>query len=177
MIKLQGKMKMNRKEELIKSLKLKPHPEGGFFAENYRSREVIKGGGDDEFPSGRNYCTGIYYLLGSEDISCFHRIRSDEVWHHYEGSSITIHVIHEDGLYEALYLGKELSEQQQPQCVVPAGAWFGVTVDEPGTYVLCGCTVSPGFDFEDFEMADRYRMLQAFPEHEVIIRELTRGEV
>lgn len=166
-------MKTERKAELIESLNLQPHPEGGFFAEIYRSREEIRVGKDDGFPSGRNYSTGIYYLLGSEDISCFHRIKSDEVWHHYEGSSITIHVIHEDGRYEALHLGKNLSNQQQPQCVVPAEAWFGVTVDEPDHYVLCGCTVSPGFDFEDFEMADLGRMLQAFPEHEAIIRKLT----
>jgi len=166
---------LKRKEELIKWLNLKPHPEGGFFAEVYRSGESIDIGDGAEFPAGRNYSTAIYYLLGSEDISCFHRIRSDEVWHHYEGSSITIHVIHEDGLYEALYLGKELSEQQQPQCVVPAGAWFGVTVDEPGTYVLCGCTVSPGFDFEDFEMADRQILLNKYSEHEKIIKALTRN--
>ncbi len=166
-------MKIERKTELIESLNLQPHPEGGFFSEIYRSRKEFNLGEGSGFPSGRNYSTGIYYLLGSEDISCFHRIKSDEVWHHYEGSSITIHVIHEDGLYEALFLGKNLSDQQQPQCMVPAGAWFGVTVDESDHYVLCGCTVSPGFDFEDFEMADRYRMLQAFSEHEAIIQMLT----
>lgn len=164
---------MERKKELIESLNLRPHPEGGFFAEIYRSKEVINNGESRVFPAGRNYSTGIYYLLGREDISCFHRIKSDEVWHHYEGSAITIHVIHDDGLYEALYLGKNLSDQQQPQCVVPAGAWFGVTVEETDRYALCGCTVSPGFDFKDFEIGDRYRMLQAFPEHESIIRKLT----
>lgn len=166
---------MNRKDELIKSLKLQPHPEGGFFSEVYRSDEVFSKSEGGAFPTGRNYSTGIYYLLGSEDISCFHRIKSDEVWHHYEGSSITIHVIHEDGLYEALYLGKELSDQQQPQCVVPAGAWFGVTVDKPDHYVLCGCTVSPGFDFEDFEMADRRILMNKYSEHEKIIKALTRN--
>lgn len=166
-------MKMDRKKVLIESLNLQPHPEGGFFAEIYRSREKFNYGEDRAFPAGRNYSTGIYYLLGSEDISCFHRIKSDEVWHHYEGSAITIHVIHEDGQYEALHLGKNLSDRQQPQCVVPSGAWFGVTVDEPDHYALCGCTVSPGFDFEDFEMADRGLMFQAFPEHEAIIRKLT----
>ena len=166
-------MSMDRKEELIEFLDLKPHPEGGYFKEIYRSRGVVIGEEGRGFPSGRNYSTAIYYLLGSEDISCFHRIKSDEMWHHYEGSSITIHVIYENGRYEDLHLGKKLSDQQQPQCVVPAGAWFGVTVDEPDQYTLCGCTVSPGFDFEDFEMADRNRLLQAFPEHEGIIRKLT----
>lgn len=168
-------MRIKRKDELIKLLNLHPHPEGGFFKEVYRSEEVINGGKLDGFPAGRNYSTAIYYLLGSEDISCFHQIKSDEVWHHYEGSSITIHVIHEDGQYEALSLGKKLSDQQQPQCMVPAGAWFGVTVDEQDHFALCGCTVSPGFDFEDFEMGDQDQMIQTFPEHEVIIQKLTRG--
>lgn len=160
-----------RKEQLIRLLELEPHPEGGFYKEVYRSEESINYG-SGQFPDGRNYCTSIYYLLGSDDISRFHRIKSDETWHHYEGSSITIQIIHEDGLYEALYLGKNLENDQLPQQTVPAGSWFGVTVDNPDSFALCGCTVSPGFDFRDFEMADRYKMLQAFPEHEAIIKKL-----
>jgi len=96
-----------RKEQLVELLKLEPHPEGGFYKEVYRSEESINYD-SGQFPDGRNYCTSIYYLLGSDDISRFHRIKSDETWHHYEGSSVTIHIIHEDGLYEALYLGKNL---------------------------------------------------------------------
>ncbi len=160
-----------RKEQLVELLKLEPHPEGGFYKEVYRSEESINYD-SGQFPDGRNYCTSIYYLLGSDDISRFHRIKSDETWHHYEGSSVTIHIIHEDGLYEALYLGKNLENNQFPQQTVPAGAWFGVTVDTPDSFALCGCTVSPGFDFQDFQMADRYMMLQAFPEHEAIIKKL-----
>ncbi len=166
----------DRKSELIQLLNLQPHPEGGYFTETYRSEEKLSGT-EATFPAGRNLKTGIYYLLGSDDISHFHRIKSDEMWHHYEGSSITIHLIQQDGLYRALYLGKELSNEQKPQLVVPANTWFGVTVDEPNSYSLCGCTVSPGFDFIDFEMAGRYQMLQAFPEHSEIIRMLTKPSV
>lgn len=162
----------DRKKEIVRSLNLKPHPEGGFYAETYRSAEKHEGDSGD-FPAGRNISTGIYYLLGSDDFSCFHRIKSDEMWHHYEGSPVTIHVIHVDGLYESLHLGKEVKKDQKPQLVVPAYAWFGVTVDKPGSYALCGCTVAPGFDFTDFEMANRYQMIQAFPEHADIIRQLT----
>lgn len=163
---------MNRKEELIRALELNPHPEGGYYREVYRSRELLRISGE-EFPAGRNLSTSIYYLLGGDDRSLFHRIRSDEVWHHYEGSSITIHMIHDDSLYQATVVGKKIEQGESPQFVVPAGVWFGVTVEDPESYALCGCTVAPGFDFRDFEMADRYQMLQAFPEHEAVIRELT----
>lgn len=157
-----------RVNELINELQLTPHPEGGYFAETYRSNSVIEN-------IGRNTSTAIYYLLKSDEISHFHRIKSDELWHHYEGSPLTIHVIHQDSLYEALYLGKEITTGQKPQHVVPGGAWFGVTVDKPDSYALCGCTVAPGFDFKDFEMGNRYQMLQAFPEHEAIIKKLLPG--
>jgi uncharacterized protein len=162
----------SRKKQLIKSLNLKPHPEGGYFSETYRSQGSIKQK-SGEFPDGRNFSTAIYYLLGSEDISMFHRIKSDEVWHHYEGSSLSIHVILKDGSYQKLRLGKDYENSQQPQHVVPAGTWFGVTVDQSDSFALCGCTVSPGFDFQDFEMADRSSLLEKFPDHETIINQLT----
>lgn len=162
----------SRKKQLIQSLNLQPHPEGGYFSETYRSEGTLKQK-SEEFPDGRNFSTAIYYLLGSEDISMFHRIKSDEVWHHYEGSSLTIHVIHQDGSYQKLRLGKDYEKNQQPQQVVAAGAWFGVTVDQSDSFALCGCTVSPGFDFQDFEMAERGILLQKYPEHNEIIKKLT----
>lgn len=158
-------------DQIIQSLDLLPHPEGGYFAETYRSSTVIPA--DFGLVHGeRNASTAIYYLLRSEDISRFHRIRSDEVWHHYMGSAVTLHIIHDDGLYEAKYVGQALENGEKPQCVIPAGAWFGATIDKENSFALCGCTVAPGFDFDDFEMGDRYRMLQAFPEHEAIIKRL-----
>ncbi len=164
---------ISRKEELIEELRLKPHPEGGYYSETYRSKGIIKTE-DGEFPDGRNFGTSIYYLLGSDDISKLHRIKSDEIWHHYEGSSITIHMIHPNGEYNKLSLGKDLTKGQYPQQIVPAGAWFGVTVDVADSYVLCGCTVAPGFDFQDFEMAEIKSMLEAFPQHQEIIEVLLR---
>ena len=156
---------------IIKELDLNPHPEGGYFAETYRSNGIIPA--TSGLASGdRSVSTAIYYLLRSKDISRFHRIGSDEVWHHYMGTAVTLHIIHDDGLYEAKYVGKTLEDGEKPQCIIPAGAWFGATVDKESSYSLCGCTVAPGFDFDDFEMADRYRMLQAFPEHEAIIEKL-----
>ena len=160
-----------RKSELINTLNLEPHPEGGFFSEFYRSDGTIKTE-NGKFPDSRCYSTSIYYLLGSEDISKFHRIKSDEIWHHYEGSSITIHLIFQDGQYKTHSLGKDLKNGQMPQHVVPGGTWFGVTVDDPDCFALCGCTVAPGFEFRDFEMAERDVMLKKYPEHESIIKKL-----
>lgn len=162
-----------RIKELVEQLNLHPHPEGGYYTEVYRSEGIIEIK-EDQFPDGRHFNTSIYYLLGSEDQSHFHRIKSDEVWHHYEGSSITIHLISESGSYRELHLGTDLDKGQKPQQIVPAGYWFGVTVDESESYALCGCTVSPGFDFDDFEMADRSELLNEYPEHEQIIKKLTK---
>lgn len=162
---------MDRKDELINKLILHPHPEGGYFSETYRSKEKIHCE-NGRFPHERNYSTAIYYLLCGSDISRFHRIKSDEVWHHYEGSALTIHMIFDNGQYKAQYLGKDLDKLQKPQLVVPAGTWFGATVNDPEGFTLCGCSVAPGFDFHDFEMADRSKMLQNYPKHEQIIRTL-----
>lgn len=163
----------SRTEQLIEHLNLQPHPEGGFYTEMYRSDGIIEID-EDEFPDGRHYSTSIYYLLESDDQSHFHRIKSDEIWHHYEGSPLTIHLITPTGSYRTLSLGKNLEKGQKPQQIVPAGYWFGVTVEEPDSFALCGCAVSPGFDFDDFEMADRADLLEQFPEHEEIIKKLTK---
>ncbi len=170
-----------RKQYLIEKLKLQPHPEGGFFREQYRSGATFPVHEyDSGFTGPRAYATGIYYLLGASDFSAFHRIKSDEIWHHYEGRSLTIHMIHEDGLYEGLYLGPEIGRGEQFQHVVPARSWFAVTVNadpesDADAYTLAGCTVAPGFDFDDFEMGDPYRLKNAFPEHADLIDKLTKS--
>ncbi len=162
-------------ETIIESLDLEEHPEGGYYKETYRSENSFPTGVDDsEFPGGRSYSTSIYYLLKSGQTSAFHRIKSDELWHFHLGSSLTIHIIHPDTLYEALYLGPAVDTDQHFQHVVPAGSWFGVSVDKPNNFTLAGCTVSPGFDFRDFEMGDPYMLKQAFPEHKEIIDKLSQ---
>ena len=160
-------------EQIVSELQLREHPEGGYYTEIYRSDGFIDSG-DDEYPDGRNYSTSIYYLLDGGKHSHFHRIKSDEIWHHYIGSSLTIHILTKNGQYRTLHLGKEMDSGQKPQHIVPANTWFGVTVDEPTAYALCGCTVSPGFDFDDFELGKRNHLIQRYPEHEKIIKTLTR---
>ena len=163
-----------RKNLLVKELNLLPHPEGGFYKETYRSNESVKK--DDlpeRFSADRSFSTGIYFLLGSENCSKFHRIKSDEIWHFYEGSCLTIHEITPDGKYLAHKLGSTIEKDETFQLVIPAGSWFGATVESNDSYAFVGCTVSPGFDFSDFELAEKSDLLNSFPEYHEIICRLT----
>lgn len=156
--------------QLIDQLQLVPHPEGGYFRETYRSSVVF------ETPSGkRNSSTAIYFLLLKGNFSAFHRITSDEVWHFYAGDPISVFVIHQHGTLEEIRLGNGFTNGEVPQYVVPAGAWFASKVADGGFSGLVGCTVSPGFDFVDFEMASEVELMKQFPQHSEIISELTRA--
>lgn len=153
----------------IDHLQLEPHPEGGFFKETYRSNLDTRFHG---FDSKRNVSTGIYFLLTEGNFSAFHRIKSDEMWHFYAGDSVSVFVIQSDGKLEEIKLGIDLEKGEVPQAVVPANAWFASRVN--GSYGLVGCTVAPGFDFQDFEMAQRQGLINSYPSHQEIITEMTR---
>ncbi len=159
----------------IDYLDLLPHPEGGFFKETYRAEDTVsKQGLPERFPADRSASTGIYFLLRSEDFSHLHRIRSDEMWHFYAGSTLTVHMIDDDGNYSFFKVGADPEKGATFQVVVPANVWFGATVDDADSYSLVGCTVAPGFDFADFEMADRSEMLVQFPQHAAVIERITK---
>lgn len=163
-----------RANELVQVLGLLPHPEGGFYKETYRSelsikKEVLP----SDFSGDRNCSTGIYFLLAGENKSRFHRIKSDEMWHHYEGSAVIIHMITPGGEYSKIKLGKDFSKGDIQQAVVPAGVWFGAELEDKSGWCLTGCTVSPGFDFADFELAEREKLEHQFPEHSSIINHLS----
>lgn len=149
----------------IRELGLAPHPEGGWYREIYRSPETIPG-------SERNVCTAIYFLLERGNFSAFHRINSDEMWHHYDGDGVDVHVLEPGGAYRRLSLGTGAG--RQPHAVVPAGCWFAAEVAEGGTFALAGCTVAPGFDFADFELADGVELSACHMQHAELIRRLTR---
>jgi uncharacterized protein len=154
----------------IKKLQLAKHPEGGYFKETYRSNETIPAAAlPPRFDEDRAFSTAIYFLLTGEDCSALHRIKSDEIWHFYTGSELTIQVIETTGSYGQIRLGADCF-----QAVVAAGSWFGATVDEPQSYALVGCTVAPGFDFADFELAKRDELIAQFPQHRVMIERLTQ---
>lgn len=161
-------------DHFIEHLQLKPHPEGGFFKETYRSSGIIPLKCLPEFSGDRHYSTAIYFLLEQGNFSAFHRIKSDECWHFYEGGTLFIHIIDEGGNYSCIRLGRKIDEGEAFQFVVPAGCWFA-SETAPGTsFTLVGCTVAPGFDFADFEMANGEELSKQYPQHEPIIKRLCR---
>jgi len=161
--------------DIIQKLNLAPHPEGGYFRETYRSKgETSYECLDSRYTGKRNYSTCIYFLLTYGSFSAFHRITQDEIWHFYDGSPLYLHMISADGEYSKVTLGRDLNAVEVPQFIVPGGTWFAATVISPGGYTLVGCTVSPGFDFADFEPGNRDALISLFPKHSGIIKQLTR---
>lgn len=164
---------MKPAEFWIDSLQLLPHPEGGFYKETYRAAEKLPHHAlPGRYTGERSFSTAIYFLLRSQDRSVFHSIQSDELWHFYAGTTLLIYVF-EMGKLKIHRLGPDPEKGDLLQVVVPAGCWFGAVTEKPESYSLCGCTVAPGFDFEDFEMATRSSLLKEFPDHREIILALT----
>lgn len=164
---------MNSKE-LIKKLGLTPHPEGGYFKEVYRSSEIIRADAlPERYSTERAVSTSIYFLLESGDFSAFHRLQSDETWHFHTGSPVFIYMITDNGKLIKVELGNSGSESPVFQYTIFKNVWFAAEVKEPGSFTLVGCTVAPGFDFTDFEFADRFTLLEEYPLHKDIIEKLT----
>jgi len=162
-------------EQYISNLKLQPHPEGGYYKETYRSDESIaKQCLPGSFDGDRSFSTAIYFMLQQGDFSAFHRIKSDECWHFYDGGTLLIHEISKDGQYKCTRLGRNIAEGETFQYVVPAGHWFASEPAAETEFSLVGCTVAPGFDFADFEMAKAPELLQFFPQHSSVIERLCR---
>jgi predicted cupin superfamily sugar epimerase len=151
-------------EELIKLYDMQPHPEGGFFKESYRAVGKTSTASGD-----RNFSTAIYFLLPEGQKSSLHRLSADEVWHFYLGGPMDIFEISPEGKFSRVTLGPDPKAAHKFQHVVPAGTWFGGTPHKDSGYSFVGCTVSPGFDFVDFEMGDRDRLVRLCPEEEKII--------
>lgn len=161
--------------EIISRLKLTPHPEGGWYSEIYRSDEIIHNSAlPERYSEPHNFSTSIYFLLGSNDFSAFHRIRSDETWHFYKGSPVAIYVISPQGEFSEIIMGNNLRKQQQLQFTIKRGSWFAAKIKGNGPYALVGCTVSPGFEFADFELGIRQKLTEKFPQLSKIICEFTR---
>jgi predicted cupin superfamily sugar epimerase len=151
------------------STALVPHPEGGFYRETWRSPVALGG-----LPRGpRPASTAIYFLLPAGTFSAFHRVASDEAWHHYDGDPLDLHTIDDGGTHAVVRLGRDFARDERPQHVVPAGTWQAA-VPRGERYTLVGCTVAPGFDFADFEMPPREDLVGRFPAHSEIVAQLTR---
>ncbi|MGI0037434.1 MAG: cupin domain-containing protein [Nitrososphaera sp.] len=150
----------------IAKLNLKKHPEGGYFRETYRSEQAVRMPGYD---GARSLSSAIYYLLAKHQLSAFHKIKSDEIWHHYAGGVLSLQII-KDGRLSSLNLGRAGSGT--PQILIEKGCWMAASISS-GLYCLVGCTVSPGFDFRDWELAKRRDLLALFPRHRAVIEKHT----
>lgn len=160
----------------IDQLGLARHPEGGYFASAYRSDEWLAAEAlPSRYDGRRQMGSSIYFLVTTEHFSAFHRLRTDEIWHFYTGSCLTLHLLHPDGSYEKKPLGPAFEAGERFQHVVKAGAWFAAEVAAPDAYALVGCTLAPGFDFADFELAQREVLTAQHPLHADRIASLTRS--
>ncbi len=161
-------------EYWINRLQLTTHIEGGAFREIYRSPvSAPLSALPSSFTGDRSFCTSIYFLLQQHQFSAFHKIKSDEIWHFYYGDPLIVYEIDQQGRLIEHRLGCDPDNNESFQCVIIAGNWFAARLAPGGDYSLVGCTVSPGFDFVDFELANRAVLAAAYPQHEDLIRQLT----
>jgi predicted cupin superfamily sugar epimerase len=148
-----------RARELIETLGLLPHPERGFYAETYRAAQRV------DTPRGeRAASTAIYFLVTAEQpITFLHRLASDEVFHLYEGGPLEVLRLLPDGTSNVVTLGLDLARGQRPLLVLSQGTWFGTELAAGASHCLIGCSVAPGFDFADFELADAAALARRYP--------------
>ena len=162
-------------QQLIQQYNLQPHPEGGWYKEIYKSSEHIAANAlPARFFGDRTFSTAIYFLLEQGNFSAFHRIKSDECWHFYAGDCLQIYVIQMNGTLDIIRLSNDIEQGQLFQYTVPANCWFASRPAPNSSFCFVGCTVAPGFDFADFEMADATALSALFPQHEILITSLCR---
>ena len=160
---------------LIQKYNLEPHPEGGWYKQTYKSNEQIAPEAlPERFSARRAFSTAIYFLLERGNFSAFHRIKSDECWHFYAGEPLFIYIIEQTGELKIISLGNDHEKGQSFQYVVPANCWFASRPAPESEYCFVGCTVSPGFEFDDFELANATELSTIYPQHKPIIIELCR---
>ena len=155
-------------ESIIRHLNMTPHPEGGYYKETYRSTSLTV----NSEGNSRNQSTAIYFLLENQNKSHFHRIKSDELWFFHQGEPLEILSI-ENGILKRTILGNDFLAGHQAQAMIPANTWFGSRLQQGKRFGLVSCTVSPGFDFQDFEMAKKENLILEFPDLKEIIDEMT----
>lgn len=165
---------MKDKKHWIDKLNLSEHIEGGFFREVYRSHDVLqKSSLPERFKGDRVLSTSIYYLVTGKNPSKFHKVMADEIWHFFYGSSLRIHLIDKAGKYDVLKLGLNIDLGEEPTVVVPHQVWMAAEVVDAESYGLVGCTTAPGFEYEDFIMADIEDLLNIAPEKSDLILKFT----
>jgi hypothetical protein len=164
-------------DEIKALLNLVPLPEeGGFFAETHRCEALVpKDALPDAYTGARNAGTTIYYLITPEDVSLMHRLPSEEVFHFYLGDPVLQLHLRPGGTGEEVTIGTDLGAGQRPQVIVPGDVWQGARLAPGGRFALLGCTVTPGFDYDDYEHGERAPLLEKWPAFKDEIRALTRA--
>lgn len=166
---------MNQANYWITKLQLKPHPEGGYYKETYQSDFYLSADSlKESHVAERRSSTLIYFLLKDEDYSQFHRLKSDEIWIYQYGESMTIHVITPDGKLLSKKLGKNIEDGENMQLIVPANSWFSAELNNINSFSLVSCMVSPGFVFDDFELAKQDELIIEYPQYVNLIKRLTQ---
>ncbi|MBX3043197.1 MAG: cupin domain-containing protein [Candidatus Kapabacteria bacterium] len=164
---------MHTAEYWIEKLGLRAHPEGGFYKETYRSDEfIVSDSLPDRYNSDRSFSTTIYFMITKDSFSKFHKVNSDEFWFFHSGGSAKIYNLTNSGELIIKHFGIDTDNNEFPQILIPQNTWFAAEV-ENGDYVLLSCTVAPGFDFEDFTLAERNEFITDFPQHKQLIKKLT----
>ncbi|RTR32686.1 cupin domain-containing protein [Shewanella atlantica] len=158
---------MQTADEFIQALALEQHVEGGYYRSSFTSQS--------RFDDKRALWSSIYFLLRTGEVSHFHRLTADEMWYFHAGESLTIYMISEDGELTTAQLGLDLAAGERPQFLVPKGCIFGSAMNQSG-FSLVGCMVSPGFTFDDFELFSQESLLAEYPQHEEVIRRLSRPQ-
>lgn len=162
------------KDQVIKELGLIEHPEGGYYREMYRSDRSIAQTCIPEHDGPRSVSTAIYFLLSNDAFSAFHKVIQDESWFFHFGDPIDLHMISPDGKHSVAKIGNSISNGETPQFTVPGEHWFGAISSGTNGYSLVSCTVAPGFEFNDFTLANRSELKRLFPHHSQLIDALTR---
>ncbi len=163
---------MSKAKELIATLTLARHPEGGYYKQIYKSVDTVL---SKRFDSEHSAGTSIYYLLEGNDYSAWHRLKSDEIWHFYSGTTLTLYIIDEKGELTSFKLGNPIENPEAAfQVTIKANQWFAAEVNDKSSYTLVGCTVTPGFEFQDFELGSRTTLIDQYPQFTSIINRLTR---
>lgn len=167
---------MTKVTDIIKLLNLVEHPkEGGFFIETYRAQETIKQINlKRKCRLERSLTTTIYYLLTSESFSEIHRLSSDEIYHFYLGDPVEMLMLFPNGEGQIFKIGNKIFEGMRPQIIVPKGIWQGCRVISGGNFALLGTTVSPGFDYQDYQSGLREELIRLYPGFKELIVKLTR---
>lgn len=165
-------------DQLISHLNLKPLKiEGGYYYESYRSDEFIKKEGlPERYTKDKQFGTAIYFLLTSDQKGIMHKVLSDELFHFYLGDPVQMLLLYPNGNSNIVFLGNNILAGQRIQMTVPGGVWQGTRLVDGGEFALMGTTVSPAFDFEDFEAGNRKDLIQQFPQHKELIEFLTPDE-